>query len=181
VELAKASQRELGAPEVGLATRPGADLRGQERIPDEEKLGGPSDDIGDITWNVPTVVLSYPANFSGGPGHNWANAIPMATPIAHKGINAGARVQAMTALDLLLRPELLSMAREYFNNVQLKQRKYTPLIRPADQPAIWMNKATMDRYRPEMKKFYYDPAKYKTYLDQLGIKYPTVKTAGSSK
>ena len=85
ITLAKASQRELGAPEVGLVTSVG-DLRGRERIPDEEKLGGASDDIGDITWNVPTVVLGYPANFSGGPGHNWANAIPMATPIAHKGV-----------------------------------------------------------------------------------------------
>ena len=35
---------------------------------------------------------AIPANFQAGPGHNWANAIPMATPIAHKGVNAGARV-----------------------------------------------------------------------------------------
>jgi aminobenzoyl-glutamate utilization protein B len=33
----------------------------------------------------------------------------------------------------------------------------------------------MDKYRPEMKKFYYDPVKYDTYLEQLGIKYPTVR------
>jgi aminobenzoyl-glutamate utilization protein B len=26
-----------------------------------------------------------------------------------------------------------------------------------------------------MRKFYYDPAKFETYLDQLGIKYPTVR------
>jgi len=26
-----------------------------------------------------------------------------------------------------------------------------------------------------MKKYYYDPTKYKTYLEQLGIKYPTVR------
>jgi len=26
-----------------------------------------------------------------------------------------------------------------------------------------------------MKKFYYDPSKYDTYLDQLGITYPTIK------
>jgi aminobenzoyl-glutamate utilization protein B len=25
-----------------------------------------------------------------------------------------------------------------------------------------------------MKKFYYDPSKYKTYLEQLGITYPTI-------
>jgi aminobenzoyl-glutamate utilization protein B len=33
----------------------------------------------------------------------------------------------------------------------------------------------MEKYRPEMRKYYYDPSKYKTYLDQLGVKYPTVK------
>jgi aminobenzoyl-glutamate utilization protein B len=37
------------------------------------------------------------------------------------------------------------------------------------------NEDTMARYRPEMKKYHYDPSKYKTYLDQLGIKYPTVR------
>ena len=77
----------------------------------------------------------------------------MATPIAHKGVNAGARVAALTALDLVLRPELVKAAHDYFQNVQLKQRKYTPFIRPTDQPAIWMNKTTMDRYRPEMRKY----------------------------
>ncbi|MGH9383862.1 MAG: amidohydrolase [Vicinamibacterales bacterium] len=180
--LAKATQREMKAPENGLAkTIP--PLRGRESQPDEEKRGGGSDDIGDISWNVPTVSLSFPSNFQAGPGHNWANAIPMATPIAHKGVNAGARVQAMTLLDLMMRPELLEQARDYFDNVQLKQRKYTPLLRPQDQPAIWLNKSTMDRYRPEMRKYYFDPTKYKTYLDQLTQQlkytYPTVRQTSS--
>ena len=34
----------------------------------------------------------------------------------------------------------------------------------------------MERYRPEMRKYYYDPTRYKTYLEQLGIKYPTVRS-----
>ena len=38
-----------------------------------------------------------------------------------------------------------------------------------------MNKEKMDKFRPELKKYYYDPTKYKTYLDQLGIKYPMIK------
>ncbi len=179
IALAKATQRVMKVPEIGLASGPIGALRGREVIPDSEKFGGPSDDIGDVTWNVPTVSLGYPANFQAGPGHNWANAIPMATPIAHKGVNAGARVQALTALDLVLRPELVQAAKDYFQNVQLKQRKYTPFIRPTDQPAIWMNKTTMDRYRPEMRKYYFDSTKYKTYMDQMaaqfGIKYPTIK------
>jgi len=174
VTLAKAVQRELKVPETGLATEIPA-LRGREAIPDEEKRGGGSDDIGDISWNVPTVSLSFPANFQAGPGHNWANAIAMATPIAHKGVVAGAKAQAMTVLDLLMRPDVVSQAWEYFRTVQTKGVTYTPLIRPEDKPAIWLNEETMAKYRPELKKYYYDPTKYKTYLDQLGIKYPTVR------
>jgi len=143
--------------------------------PVKDNRGGGSDDIGDISWNVPTVTLRYPSNIPGLPGHNWANAISMATPIAHKGVTAGAKVQAMTLLDLVLKPALVDQAWDYFKNVQTKELKYEALMRPQDQPAIELNKGVMDRFRPEMKKYYYDPSRYKTYLDQLGIKYPTVK------
>ena len=27
----------------------------------------------------------------------------------------------------------------------------------------------MEKFRPELKKYYYDPTKYKSYLEQLGI------------
>jgi aminobenzoyl-glutamate utilization protein B len=181
ITLAKATQKELGVPENGLAMKVPDALRGRESQPDEDKRGGGSDDIGDISWNLPTVSLSFPANFQAGPGHNWANAIAMATPIAHKGTVAGARVQAMTVIDLLTRADVLAQAREYFDKVQTKSQKYTPLIRPGDQPAIHLNKGIMDRYRPEMRKFYYDATKYKTYLEQLNIKYPTVRTATSTQ
>jgi aminobenzoyl-glutamate utilization protein B len=177
--LAKALQRELKVPETGLVTEI-RELRGRETMDDEEKRGGGSDDIGDISWNVPTVSLSFPANIQAGPGHNWANAIAMATPIAHKGVTAGAKVQAMTVLDIMTRPEIVTQAWDYFRNVQTKTAKYTPLLRPQDKPAIHLNKAIMDRYRPEMTKYYFDPTKYKTYLDQLGIKYPTVRTSQTS-
>ena len=172
VALAKAVQHELKVPEIGLATKINP-LRGRESIPDEEKRGGGSDDIGDISWNVPTVTLNYPANMQAGPGHNWANAISMATPIAHKGVQYGAKVMALTVLDILTHPEIVQQAWDYFNNVQTKNKKYVPLIRPEDQPAIWLNKERMEKYRPEMRKYYYDPSKYNTNHDQLGIKYPT--------
>jgi aminobenzoyl-glutamate utilization protein B len=174
ITLAKATQRELQVPEVGLATMI-PPLRGREAIPDDEKRGGGSDDIGDISWNVPTVTLNFPANFQAGPGHSWVNAIAMATPIAHKGVIAGAKVQALTVLDVLTRPEIVTQAWDYFRSVQTKDVKYTPLIRGEDKPATFLNEETMAKYRPEMKKYYYDPTKYKTYLDQLGVKYPTVR------
>ena len=104
-KLARALQKEIGAP-----MQKGLDLeldKMEESVKDEDKRGGGSDDIGDVSWNVPTVTLRYPSNIPGLPGHNWANAIAMATPIAHKGVVAGAKAQAMTIVDLLTRPELV--------------------------------------------------------------------------
>ncbi|PYT04656.1 MAG: amidohydrolase [Acidobacteria bacterium] len=167
--LAKAVQKEIGAKVEGMKTK----VKALE-LP-KDPTGGGSDDVGDISWNVPMVYLRYPANIPNLPGHAWPNAIAMATPIAHKGSTAGAKVQAMTALDYLLSPELIKQAWTYFKDVQTKDIKYTPLINPGDQPAIELNREKMEKFRPELKKYYYDPAKYKTYLEQLGIQYPTVK------
>ncbi len=169
--LARGLQKELGGREQGLASRVNAQLSGPVR----DNRGGGSDDIGDISWNVPTVTLRYPANIPGLPGHNWADAIAMATPIAHKGTTAGAKVQAMTMIDLLTKPELVRMSWDYFNSVQTKDLKYEPLLRAQDTPAIEMNKDRMSKYREQMRKYYYDPSRYKTYLEQLGITYPTLK------
>jgi aminobenzoyl-glutamate utilization protein B len=170
--LAKAIQKELGQPERGLATEIG---RLQGPVRSEDNYGGGSDDIGDVSWNVPTITLNYPSNIPEMPGHNWANAVSMATPIAHKGATAGAKVIAMTTLDLIVRQELVQQAWEYFRNVQTKDQKYLPLIEPTDAPAVSTNAKIMEQYRPEMRRYYFDPTKYKTYLDQLGIKYPTVR------
>ena len=99
----------------------------------------------------------------------------MATPIAHKGATAGAKVMAMTGLDLFLDPELLEEAHKYLNEVQKKDHEYTPFISDADPPATHLNEEIMNRYRDEMKKYYFDPEKYDTYMEQLGIEYPTVR------
>lgn len=141
----------------------------------KEPTGGGSDDIRDISWNVPTVYLYYPANIPNLPGRSWENAVAMATPIAHKGSTAGAKAQAATALDFLLSSELVKRAWAYFIEVQTKETKYIPLIKPSDRPAIELNQDKMAKFLPELKKYYYDATKYKTYLEQLGIQYPTVK------
>jgi aminobenzoyl-glutamate utilization protein B len=186
-KLARALQTELKVRVNGLATHIQQMRAPRVPNPDEAEggfggaanmpTGGGSDDIGDVSWNVPTVTLRYPANIPGGPGHNWADGIAMATPIAHKGVIAGAKVQAMTMLDILVHPDLVAKAWDYFNTVQTKEIKYKSFIRDGDKPAIWLNQKTMEIYRPRMKELYYDPSKYDTYLQQLGITYPTVRPA----
>jgi aminobenzoyl-glutamate utilization protein B len=174
-QLARALQCEIGVPQRGLSSNQGGAF-GTLAPPTN---GGGSDDIGDVSWNVPTVTLRYPANIPGLPGHNWTDAIAMATPIAHKGTTAGAKVQAMTMLDLYLKPEILTQAWRYFNEIETKDTKYEPLMKPTDNPATFLNENILAKYRPQMKQFYFDPTKYKTYLEQLGIKYPTVHTCAN--
>ena len=169
--LAKALQKEIGAKVEGL----------KEKIdplmePVKKPSGGGSDDIGDISWNVPMVYLMYPANIPNLPGHSWANGVAMATPIAHKGSTAGAKVQAMTALDFFLQPQLVQDAWDYFRNVQTKDIHYETFLSPDDKPAIEMNKEKMEKFAPQLKTYYYNPERFKTYLEQLGIPYPTTRT-----
>ncbi|HWH22910.1 MAG TPA: amidohydrolase, partial [Allosphingosinicella sp.] len=174
---AKLVQKEVKAEkQEGLAT----ELSKLEPPLPEPKSGG-SDDIGDVSWTVPTITIGYPSNIPNLPGHNWSNAIAMATPIAHKGVVAGAKVVAMTTLDLLTDAKLRAAAKSYFTEVQTKTQKYVPMISATDKPAIEINTEIMARYKPELSKYYYDPSRYPTYLDQLGIKFPTLdKPAGST-
>ena len=167
--LARAVQRELKVDERGLGLEVG---RLGQPVRDEDNRGGGSDDIGDVSWVVPTITLRYPANIPGAIGHHWSSGIAMATPIAHKGATAGAKVHALTMLDLLLKPVLVKQAWEYYTNVQTKDQKYTALVRPQDTPATFLNAKIMATYREKMKPFYFDPSRYKTYLEQLGVPYP---------
>lgn len=179
VRFAEAFQQEMGVEVTGLETDVPEEMSGPVDL--SRSLGGGSDDIGDISWNMPTVTLGYPSNMRGGPGHNWANGIAMATPVAHKGGVAGAKVQAMTLLDLFLDGETIDAAWDYFNNVQTAETEYIPFISEHDRPAIWLNEDIMSRWREQMRPFYYDADRYDTYLEQLGIEYPTIRTTPVSE
>ncbi|NOS93072.1 MAG: amidohydrolase [Cyclobacteriaceae bacterium] len=180
--LAKATQLEMKSPKteglavkldtMGLPSSVGmVNVMGRQMM----SMGGGSDDIADVSWTVPTIVLNYPSNIPGLPGHHWSNAITMATPIAHKGIVYGAKAEAMTLVDLFTKPELLKKAWDYYKNEQTKDQQYTPLVGEKDNPAIQLNTKIMQEFAPKLQPFYYDPVKYKTYLEQLNIKYPTLR------
>jgi aminobenzoyl-glutamate utilization protein B len=164
---ARAVQRAAGGEPVGL-TKKSAAISTSPFSPG-------TDDIGDVSWVVPTVQLRYPANMLNLPGHHWSNAMAMATPIAHKGVVCGAKVLAATVLDLLLKPELIGETKRYFTEVQTKDKQYEPFIGPDEKPPVDLNQSAMDKFRPLMRPFYYDAGKYDTYLEQLGVSYPQLE------
>ena len=59
------------------------------------------------------------------------------------------------------------------------KQKYIPLVSKDDKPAIYLNTDIMEEFRPQLEKYYYDETKYGSYLEQLGIKYPTVRMTSS--
>ena len=91
-------------------------------------------------------------------------------PLA-EALYANIKAVAMTVLDLLTTPKIITDAKAYQQDVQFKSDKYDPLLTPDDKPAIWLNADIMAKMRPQLEKFTYDPAKFKTYLEQLGINY----------
>ncbi|MDH3732815.1 MAG: amidohydrolase [Gemmatimonadota bacterium] len=147
--------------------------------PQENRRSGGSDDIGDISWTVPTVTMRFPSNIQGLQGHHWSSAIAMATPIAHKGATAGAKVMARTALDFFLNPELVEEAKEYFAE-QTANQTYHPFITAEDPPPTDLNAGIMAEFRPLLEPFYYDETRYDSYLEQLGITYPTLPATGAN-
>ncbi len=168
-KLARAAQKELNSKETGLPTS----VPDMKTTPPGQGNAG-SDDIAEVSWNLPTVVLRYPGNIPGMTGHHWSSGIAMATPIAHKGATAGAVAYALTAMDLLLKPEILREAKIYFAE-QTKNVQWRSLIPLDTKPPVYLNKDKMDRFRPELNKLRFDPSKYDTYLQQLGIQYPAIK------
>jgi aminobenzoyl-glutamate utilization protein B len=178
-QLAIAVQKLLESPEKDMKGNP---IQGMNKKIDTLEgsvpfsWGGGSDDIADISWAVPTIVLRYPANIDGTKGHHWGDAIAMATPIAHKGSLAGAKATALTLVDLFTDSKIVADAKAYYTNVQTKNTKYIPFLSATDPAPIYLNKEIMDKYRDKMKPFYYQPEKYNTYLEQLGIKYPTLSS-----
>jgi aminobenzoyl-glutamate utilization protein B len=178
--LAKAVQRMMDRDTTGLVTEVPDTLRESS-----QGMGGGSDDIAEVSWNVPTIRLRYSGNIPGTIGHHWSAGIAMATPIAHKGANYASRVIAMTAIALVADEDLVEEAWRYHREVTTKDYTWESLIPEGTEPPIHLNAEKMKLYRPLIEPTIYDETRFDTYLEQLGVAYPTLTkptgTAGGKK
>jgi aminobenzoyl-glutamate utilization protein B len=71
-----------------------------------------STDVGDVSWNVPTVGFSTATWVPGTPAHSWQAVAAGGTSAGHKGMALAAKLLASTARDLYEDPALIRQAHE---------------------------------------------------------------------
>ena len=144
---AKALQKELGAKEEGMPSK----VEALEAPGSGQFTGGGSSDVGDVTLITPTATIGFPGSVPGAIGHHWSNVACFYGSTAWKGLNAGAKAIAASAVDLLTKPEELAKLRKEFDEYA-KAHPYKPFL-PADAtPPNDLNKELMDKYRGLLEK-----------------------------
>jgi aminobenzoyl-glutamate utilization protein B len=150
-EFAKALQRELGSKETGMPTQIGK-LKGPAAV----FTGGASSDHGDVTLIAPTATIRFPGIAGGTRGHHWSTVTCGFGSTAWKGLNAGAKAMAASAMDLLTAPEKLKAIRAEFEEY-VKDHPYKSFLPDDAEPPVEINEKLMNQYRPLMEAFYTEP------------------------
>jgi aminobenzoyl-glutamate utilization protein B len=124
-QFARDLQAFLEVDQSGIATN-------LEPLADEvEPVRGGSTDVAEVSWITPTVSISVASAGEHLPWHSWATAASHGTPGAAKAAQIAARVLALTGIDLLTDPALLSAARAAFDQAVAENPYQSPI--PKDQ------------------------------------------------
>lgn len=89
-------------------------------VKSNEPISG-STDVGDVSYNVPTVGFSTATWVPGTPAHSWQAIAAGGTDIGVKGMMVAAKTLSNMALDLLTDPALVEAAKKEF---QVKKGSY---------------------------------------------------------
>lgn len=142
-EFAKSLQKDLGAEEKGYPAR-----INPLRKPSNVETGGASTDVGDVSLIAPTATLNFPGIVPGVTGHHWSTVASTYGRAAWKGLNAGAKVMAATAIDLLTKPKLLQDIRKEFTDYS-KEHPYKSFLPENAAPPLDLNSDLMEKYRQD--------------------------------
>lgn len=106
---------------------------------DYVREGGGSTDVGDVSWNVPTIGVRTATWVPGTPGHSWQAVACGGTTIGLKGMQVAAKTIALTAIDLFTRPEVVQQAKAEFDRRRGPDFKYQSLIGSRPPPLDYRN------------------------------------------
>ena len=93
-----------------------------------EDAGGGSTDVGDVSWNVPTVGIRTATWIPGTPAHSWQAVACGGREIGTKGMIVAAKALTLMAIDLYKDNTLVQKAKEEFNNARTANFNYKPLL-----------------------------------------------------
>jgi aminobenzoyl-glutamate utilization protein B len=110
-------------------------------------VGGGSSDVGDVTLVAPTAPVFFPGVVPGAIWHHWSLVSCTYGTMAWKGLNAGAKVIAASAIDLLTQPDIFNAIRADFEEYS-KKHPYIPFLPDDAVPPLDMNKESMEKWRP---------------------------------
>jgi len=113
------------------------DVEMDTSIPDPWGLGdvsGGSTDVGDVSWNAPTLEFSTATYPLGSSGHSWQNVACSRVGIGHKSLIFAAKVIAASALDLMTKPDVLAGARKEFGELTKNLKYVSPLPKELKPP-----------------------------------------------
>ncbi len=103
----------------------------QPLTPFDPNAPSASTDVGDISWNVPTIGFLTATFVPGVAPHTWQAAASAGMSIGQRGMVVAAKALAITGADLFANPQLVKDAKVEFQR-QLRGKTYRSLI-PADQ------------------------------------------------
>ncbi|MFE2050889.1 amidohydrolase [Streptomyces sp. NPDC059459] len=129
--MAKALQKSLGRPEVGMPTE-----LTPLTPPAAAYTGGLATDTADVSWQAPTAVLLSAAYPPGIPNHNWGVTATAATNIGHQALLSASRYLAAGAVDLIEQPDRLEAMREEFEG-RTAGIRWTSMIPDGCQPPLY--------------------------------------------
>src|SRR5262245_15989444 len=152
-EFAIRFQSHLGTPQKGMPT-----AVGRMSPPDSVFTGGASSDHGDVTLVVPTATIQFPGKVPGVSGHHWTTVACGFGSAAHKGVNAGAKAMAASAIDLMTRPEALTAIEAEFDAYS-KRHPYKSFLPEDAKPPLDMNAELMKQFIPFMQPHYIEDGK----------------------
>jgi aminobenzoyl-glutamate utilization protein B len=89
----------------------GSEAKVQE--PSHEVISA-STDMGDVSWNVPTVQLTAATWVPGTPAHSWQAVASGGTSIGAKGMMVAAKTMALTVAELFGNADHVTKARAEF-------------------------------------------------------------------
>lgn len=102
-------------------------------LPADQSINLGSTDVGDVSWQVPTGLISVAAEATGCALHTWQIVAQGKSPLAHKGMHYAARILFAAAKKLYESPERCALIQDDYQHV-IGHRTYQSMLPDSVKP-----------------------------------------------